>query len=289
MFNSNVTARKSGPFRDWDEDHATVDITLPLPEEALPTTKKDLVVVIAAEKLAVRHVRLEATLLRAEPTAGLIDPEESTWYLNEQGDFLHIVLGKQWRGETKSDQYWGASLASKGGTVECYLTPAEVSKRKAAREKADKEIEQAHRARVQASEQARRDSEAQKAAEAAREEQKAEARRRRREKLLAEAEAEAVEERTSSSSADRRKRAEPPPSTMSQLLDWRVWAMAIAAAAALVLLQEGVQAVRGGGGATAARPRRPVSGGGGGHAYRQPRVQEAAAPDVEATWYDVDS
>ena len=53
---------------------------------------------------------------------------------------LNLVLAKQWRGETKSDQYWGAQLAAKGGTYECYMPPAQVRAAKQAREREEAEL-----------------------------------------------------------------------------------------------------------------------------------------------------
>ena len=34
---------------------------------------------------------------------------------------------QQWRGKTKSDQYWGSKLAAAGGAYECYLTPEQAA------------------------------------------------------------------------------------------------------------------------------------------------------------------
>lgn len=147
LVNSNVVARKSGAFTDWKEDDEVAELFLPLPEG---TVKKDLMVVIAADKLLVRTVKSALTLLRAEPLAGGVFVDESTWYL--QGDLLLIVLAKQQVGATKSDQYWGASLAAKDGTVECYMKPSEVKAHRAAREKAASASDAEHHARVKASE-----------------------------------------------------------------------------------------------------------------------------------------
>jgi len=151
LFPSNVTAVKGGAFRDWQENDEDASITLPLPVD---TSKKDLVCVITAESLHVRHARLQLTLLRAEPLGGPIIPEESTWYL--EGPVLTIVLAKQWRGETKSDQYWGASLAAAGGHFECYMTPAEVEAARDERELEEARLEEERRARVKAAEEASR-------------------------------------------------------------------------------------------------------------------------------------
>ena len=116
MLNSKVGATHTGAFRDWKEDADTVDIFLPLPPA---TTKGELVCVITPESLHISHARLEVSLLIAEPLAGPVIPEESTWYL--EGDLLNLVLAKQWRGETKSDQYWGAQLAAKDATYKRHL------------------------------------------------------------------------------------------------------------------------------------------------------------------------
>ena len=174
---ANVGARKTGAFQDWKEDDEITEIFLPLPPN---TNKKELACVIAADKLHIRHTRVQKTLLRAEPLAGPVIPEDSTWYI--QGDMLMIVLGKvrgrvplqcgsamrivphssytllqQWRGETKSDQYWGASLAAKGGAYECHMTVEEVSAARAARERKEKESEEERRTRVKASQKALRE------------------------------------------------------------------------------------------------------------------------------------
>mmetsp|Transcript_32805 Transcript_32805/g.65298 ORF Transcript_32805/g.65298 Transcript_32805/m.65298 type:complete len:255 (-) Transcript_32805:183-947(-) len=146
-FMSNVTDHKTGCFRDWKEDDEVADVTLPLPTGTVK--KADIVCIITAESLHVRHVGQQKTLLRAEPLAGPVIAEESTWYL--QGEVLMISLAKQWRKETKSDQYWGASLAAKGGCFECYLTPAEVKRAREEREREEKKSEEERLARVRAS------------------------------------------------------------------------------------------------------------------------------------------
>ena len=151
---SKVGAPKVGAFRDWDENDEAVEIFLPLPPG---TVKKELVCVIAADSLTVRHTRLQQTLLLASPLAGPVMSDESTWYL--QGEQLIISLAKQWRGQTKSDQYWGGSLAAPAGKYECYMTPAEVLGARVARERREKELDDAHHARVKASEKEARERE----------------------------------------------------------------------------------------------------------------------------------
>ena len=86
-----IAARKSGAFRDWKEDAETAEIFLPLPPD---TAKKDLICVITADKLHVRHAPSRTTLLRAEPLAGPVVSEESTWYMAEEDKLLVIVLAK---------------------------------------------------------------------------------------------------------------------------------------------------------------------------------------------------
>ena len=61
---------------------------------------------MTAESLHVRHTRLQQTLLRAEPLAGLVNTEECTWHL--QGSLLVVSLAKQQIGATKSDQVCAA-------------------------------------------------------------------------------------------------------------------------------------------------------------------------------------
>ena len=129
MKNSNVGATHTGAFREWKEDFETVEIFLPLPPA---TCKRELVCVITPDSLNIWHTR-HASLLVAQPLAGPVIPEESTWWL--EGGVLNLVLAKQWRGETKSDQYWGAQLAAKGGTYECYMPPAQVRAAKLAQER----------------------------------------------------------------------------------------------------------------------------------------------------------
>ena len=89
VFNSNVTDRKRGAFRDWTEDDGVAELTLPLPAGSV---KKDIVCIITAEALTVRHVPTKQVLLRAEPLSGPAVSEESTWYL--QGDVMVISLAK---------------------------------------------------------------------------------------------------------------------------------------------------------------------------------------------------
>ena len=144
----NVTVAKAGAFRDWTETNELVEISLPLPAT---TTKKDLACVISSDKLHVRHVLLRETLLRAEPLAGPVMSDESTWYLDKEHNVLVISLAKQWRKETNADQYWGASLAAPDGVFECYMSAKDVAIARAAREELEKEREQQRRARVQAS------------------------------------------------------------------------------------------------------------------------------------------
>ena len=67
MFNSKVTDRKRGAFRDWKEDDEIVEIFLPLPAHSI---KKELTCTITATSLHVRHERLGQTLLKADPLAG---------------------------------------------------------------------------------------------------------------------------------------------------------------------------------------------------------------------------
>jgi len=133
--------RKTGPFQDWSEDDAQAELWLPLPPG---TVKKDLIVVITAEKIHIKHICDDQMLLHAEPLRGPVVAEESTWYLAKD-DVLNIVLAKQWRGETKSDQYWGAEL---GGHVWCYMSSGDVYRNRKAREKREKEEETKRLARV---------------------------------------------------------------------------------------------------------------------------------------------
>jgi hypothetical protein len=95
MLYAPTTATKSGAFRDWKEDAETAEIFLPLPPD---TVKKDLVCIITADRLHIRHVRTQQTLLRAEPLAGPIVSEDSTWYLAEEDKLLNIVLAKVRKG-----------------------------------------------------------------------------------------------------------------------------------------------------------------------------------------------
>jgi hypothetical protein len=64
------------------------------------------------------------------------------------------VVSQQWRGETNSDQYWGALLAAKeadGYVYECYLTPDQVANARKDREREEAARERQRRARVEAS------------------------------------------------------------------------------------------------------------------------------------------
>ena len=156
-----VTNKKAGAFRDWTEDDQQVELQLPLPPN---TQKKDVVCVINKTTLVVRHVPTQQTLLRADPLSGPLIAEDSTWYL--QGDLLVIVLAKQWRGETKSDQYWGAHLVKTydsdgmrlkdAGVMECYMTHAQLAKAKEMREKQQADDENERHARVKASQRRER-------------------------------------------------------------------------------------------------------------------------------------
>ena len=90
---SRVGARHTGAFREWDEDDEGVEIMLPLPPD---TVKQELVCVITADSLHVRHTRLQTSLLVAQPLTGPVVPEESTWYLSrdvaEHGSICHLAL-----------------------------------------------------------------------------------------------------------------------------------------------------------------------------------------------------
>lgn len=119
-----------------------------------------------------RDIREQRTLLRASPLAGLVNPEESTWFLT--GDLLTIVLAKQWRGASKSDQYWGAKLAAEGGEYECYMSVAAVAQARQRRERAAEEEEERRRARVRASQEAAMEEKRQQAREEERERRRAE-------------------------------------------------------------------------------------------------------------------
>jgi hypothetical protein len=181
MKNSNVGATHTGAFREWKEDFETVEILLPLPPA---TAKRELVCVITPDSLHIRHTRLQASLLVAQPLTGPVIAEESTWWL--EGSMLNLVLAKQWRGETKSDQYWGAQLAAKGGTYECYMPPAQVRAAKQA------ELAQERHARIE----------------------KADAAAKARAAEAAEAEAEAARQQDAQAAAlqaARRRRAAGPP------------------------------------------------------------------------------
>ena len=172
------TDSKVGLFRDWKEDDEACEIFLPVPAGTL---KADLVVVITSETIHVRHVKLQKTLLRADPLAGPIQAEESTWYLQE--DLLTIVLAKQWRGNTKSDQYWGDSMVPKPASAkpaapkpkdflgldepsgittskpvafECYMTVGQVARARKEREQKEAEQERERHARVKASQRKER-------------------------------------------------------------------------------------------------------------------------------------
>lgn len=159
--------RKTGAFRDWTEDHEHAELTLPLPTG---TIKKELVVILTAESLQVRHTKLGKTLLRVEPFAGVAVPEESTWYVDADNDLLVVVIAKAEIGANKTEQHWGHSLAAKDGALECYLTIAEMRSAKEAREQREKQQEADRHARVKTSQRALRASEAlerEKAAERA--------------------------------------------------------------------------------------------------------------------------
>lgn len=168
MKNCNVGATHTGAFREWKEDFETVEIFLPLPPA---TAKRELVCVITPDSLHISTVFC-TTLLVAQPLAGPVIPEESTWWLED--GVLNLVLAKQWRGETKSDQYWGAQLAAKGGTYECYMPPAQVRAAKQAREREEAELAQERHARIKKADAAAKAARAAEAAEA-----EAEAARRR--------------------------------------------------------------------------------------------------------------
>jgi len=234
--------RKGGAFRDWTEDDQAAELTLPLPAD---TVKKELVCIITADSLHVRHARLQKTLLRAEPLSGPVLAEESTWYL--QGEVLVIVLAKQWRGETKSDQYWGASLVAKEGLYECYLTPKEVREAREARERLDKEESEERHVRVK---------EAQRRARALREQK---AREREEQRRRAEAISKRAEVDDDDDAGRRQERSRAVHSSWRSSVDW--WAIGLAVLG-LVVLEVGlswrryltaVQTLVGGG-----------SGGGGG-------------------------
>eukprot|EP00966_Prymnesium_polylepis_P330518 7386153-Prymnesium_polylepis.1 len=82
---------------------------------------------------------------------------------------------QQWRGDTKSDQYWGGSLATKDGAYECYMTVKEVAAARTARERREVDSEAERRERVRASQAALRETERKE-----REEEEEEERRRER-------------------------------------------------------------------------------------------------------------
>ena len=196
---SKVTDRKKGAFRDWKEDDEQAELFLPLPAN---TTKKEVVCTITSTALHVRHVRLGKTLLRAEPLAGLVNEEESTWYL--QGtSLLIIVLAKQTIGETKSDRYWGGSLAAEGGLFECYKSAEDVEHARGARERLEAKAETERKARATASEKALREKELEAEAKEAKELRKRRAREEERARAAADLELDANEQR-------RRRAAQPP-------------------------------------------------------------------------------
>lgn len=178
MLNSKVGAPKVGAFRDWEENDEAVEIFLPLPPA---TVKKELVCVIMADSLTVRHTRLQQTLLLASPLAGPVMSDESTWYV--QGEQLIISLAKQWRGQTKSDQYWGGSLAAPGGKYECYMTLRELREVREARQAKERELEKQRHERIKASERAAREKEMEEEREEAREAAALERRRARRRRV----------------------------------------------------------------------------------------------------------
>jgi hypothetical protein len=171
--------RKAGMFRDWTEDHEQAEIRLPLPPG---TVKKDIVLVLTAEKLDVRHVKLKKTLLLADPLAGIAVPEESTWYVDADADVLVVVIAKAEIGANKSEQYWGATLATKTGTLECYLSLAQLKSAKEACEAKEKQQEADRLARAKSSQRALRaaeEAEKEKEEKEARKEARREARRAR--------------------------------------------------------------------------------------------------------------
>ena len=81
--------RKTGAFREWKEDDEVAEITLPLPPG---TTKRELVCVITADGLHMRHVRRTKPLLRVQPLAGPVIPEESTWYCESTGEYACVCI-----------------------------------------------------------------------------------------------------------------------------------------------------------------------------------------------------
>jgi len=210
--------RKSGPFQDWTEDDAQAELFLPIPADSI---KKDIICVITADKLLVKHLKLGETLLHAEPLSGPVLAEESTWYL--QGDVLNIVLAKQWRGETKSDQYWGASLATKAGGVWCYMSVPDVKKHRKRREERDKEEENERHARFKASQRQERAKREAVASE--------EARRRQR---LERAKSALAEDEDSANAAQRPSRRRVAPAKTS----WFTVPVAIGLGAAFLIAVE---------------------------------------------------
>ena len=220
LFNSKVTDRKQGAFRDWKEDDEQAEIFLPLPAN---TSKKELAVVLTAEALHVRHTRLQKTLLRAEPLAGLVNTEESTWYL-QGSSLLILVLAKQTIGETKSDRYWGKSLAAEDGVFECYKAPDDVAHAREARERLEAKAEAARKERVTASERALREKE--------QEEERAQAKAQRRRRAMEEQEKQLAEEDAArggaAGSSTHRMRSEPEPWYGD--LSWLLWGSVLAAA-----------------------------------------------------------
>lgn len=218
MFNSNVGAAKVGPFRDWTEDDEMVEIMLPLPPD---TVKKELVCVIEPEMLSIRHTRLQKTLLCASPLAGPVVSEESTWYL--QGNAMLVVsLAKQWRGETKSDQYWGGSLAAEAGMCECYMTLREVREASEAREAKERELEEQRQERIKESERAARKKEMEREREEAREEAALERRRARRRRMDDDDDAGFDDDDDYSRRSQQRRRQLRQRGKKFSFMDWRI-------------------------------------------------------------------
>ena len=219
---------KSGAFWDWKEDDAQVELWVPIPPD---TIKKDVVCVISADHLVVKHTKLGKTLLHCEPLSGPVNAEESTWYL--QGEVLCIVLAKQWRGETKSDQYWGALLVPKGGTFTCYMAAHDVKSHRIAREKREKLEEEERLARFKASRQREKQEREAEAAKKEAEVAKAERRRRlygRHESGTCD-EAEALDDEDGTTSRQQTKR-------LSGVDSWFTLPVAVALGAAFLVLVE---------------------------------------------------
>lgn len=219
---------KSGAFWDWKEDDAQVELWVPIPPD---TIKKDVVCVISADHLVVKHTKLGKTLLHCEPLSGPVNAEESTWYL--QGEVLCIVLAKQWRGETKSDQYWGALLVPKGGTFTCYMAAHDVKSHRIAREKREKLEEEERLARFKASRQREKQQREAEAAKKEAEVAKAERRRRLHGRQVSGTcdEAEALDDEDGTTSRQQTKRT-------SGVDSWFTLPVAVALGAAFLVLVE---------------------------------------------------